>query len=837
MITPTLPPEDLFSLFQLVTGQEYTMKVAATAILLICTISFVWEMPTLRTYGRQLYQQDASIVVLRGSSSSASSHQEQPAASTNSDAVQEQIDSISKRLVAVQEQLSSIARDSSEQKQKLDSVSNAPSALEKKLESIVNALEEKYEQYQPSANVTKPSQSVLSCCLPENKRCDWGKDPDTIPTCEKENLLTLFRWLKETLVGIDWMITAGTALGAARNSSHIPHETDIDISIDKEQLLNATEKIRARVDATHFQFKVSNSGALLGRLFYSKTNKVHVDLWIYERIPEFTIQEITLRNKQHRIRVENDILFPFSTCEYEGETYPCPNKLEKWLEGYYGKDWRVPKCKYCPKPPYRDGDDSTFENLGRYIGDYVPAKVEKVEVSDNATESSTSVLACCLPENKRCEWGKDPGTIPTCEKENLLTLFRWLKETLVGIDWVVTAGTALGAARNSSHIPHETDIDISIDKEQFLNATEKIKARVDETHFKFKVSNAGALLGRLFYSKTNSVHVDLWFYERTPEFAIQELTLRNKRHRIRVDNDILFPFSSCEYEGETYPCPNKLEKWVEGYYGKNWRVPKCKYCPKPPYRDGDDATFENLGRWTGEYVPAEVQKKELIAAVAESSAKVLTCCLPENVRCDWEKVAGTMPICEKENLLTLLRWLKETLDGIDWVITAGTALGAARNSSHIPHETDIDISIDKKHFRNATKKIKARVKSTHFKFRVANSGALLGRLFYSKTNEVHADLWFYERTPEFAIQEITLKNKQHRIRVDNDILFPFSACQYEGETYPCPNKLEKWVEGYYGKEWRIPKCKYCPDPPYRDGDDSTFENLGRWIGDYEAAKS
>ena len=180
-------------------------------------------------------------------------------------------------------------------------------------------------------------------------------------------------------------------------------------------------------------------------------------------------------------------------------------------------------------------------------------------------------------------------------------MLRWLKEVLVEVDWMLTAGTALGAARNQSHIPHETDIDIAVDTTQRIKVKELIEARVDETHFHFRFYNNKdtPLLGRLFYSDQNDVHVDLWVYERTPAYTIQELTIRNTHYWIRVEDDVLFPFSSCEYEGDTYPCPNKLESWVEGYYGTNWRIPKCKYCPKPPYKDGDDEKFEILGLWEG----------------------------------------------------------------------------------------------------------------------------------------------------------------------------------------------------------------------------------------------
>jgi len=81
---------------------------------------------------------------------------------------------------------------------------------------------------------------------------------------------------------------------------------------------------------------IEATGVAFGRLFFSKHNGVHINLWVYERTAGFTIQELS----HQTTRLEDEILFPISNCEYEDDTFPCPNKLESWVERCYGKEWR-----------------------------------------------------------------------------------------------------------------------------------------------------------------------------------------------------------------------------------------------------------------------------------------------------------------------------------------------------------------------------------------------------------------------------------------------------------------------------------------------------------------
>jgi len=211
----------------------------------------------------------------------------------------------------------------------------------------------------------------------------------------------------------------------------------------------------------------------------------------------------------------------------------------------------------------------------------------------------------------------------------------------------------------------------------------------------------------------------------------------------------------------------------------------------------------------------------------------LPCCSPKSKRCVWEKVAPfTIPQCEKQNLLDLLIWLDDVLDvDIEWYITSGTLLGAVREQGHIPFETDIDIVVNREDWDIAQKKIRLRLPETHFTF---NDNLVSefqpARLFFSGINRVHVDIWFCDRISHDIVSEITPKQlgKYTMVNVTSDIIFPLSQCEYDGHSYPCPNQSEHWIELRYGKDWRIPKPKYSPNPLFIDGDDNAFL-LGKGI--------
>ena len=203
-----------------------------------------------------------------------------------------------------------------------------------------------------NANEAIPSGNELACCEPSHERCDWVKKvPYTIPECEKQNLLSLLQWLNTVLHDVSWWITAGTLLGAVREEGHIPHETDIDVSILTTDWPKAVSQIHDQLNKTHFHFD-SNSDP--PHLFFSKQNTIHIDFWKVQRQNNSIFEPIGVHGK--KFEIDARFIYPLSTCMYNKVIYPCPRFPKLWVEHRYGKEWYISKPKYSPNATYKDGD-------------------------------------------------------------------------------------------------------------------------------------------------------------------------------------------------------------------------------------------------------------------------------------------------------------------------------------------------------------------------------------------------------------------------------------------------------------------------------------------------
>ena len=82
---------------------------------------------------------------------------------------------------------------------------------------------------------------------------------------------------------------------------------------------------------------------------------------------------------------------------------------------------------------------------------------------------------------------------------------------------------------------------------------------------------------RLFFSKRNRIHVDIWFFKHLGKSGrIREGDIfppRWKRRAWDVNSSMIFPLASCELEGATYPCPRDSRGWLAGTYGASWEMP------------------------------------------------------------------------------------------------------------------------------------------------------------------------------------------------------------------------------------------------------------------------
>ena len=143
-----------------------------------------------------------------------------------------------------------------------------------------------------------------------------------------------------------------------RNGSFIKGDTDVDIIIDAAHAVVAIRLLKAAVGCTHFVYSHHQGGctppsaycpvfskpkgrALPWRIFFSASNKIRVDIWMYRRYESHSFEDF---HPQIARKVPNDVLFPFQSCDFEGMKVPCPRRAEQYLHSVYGDSWRIPSA-------------------------------------------------------------------------------------------------------------------------------------------------------------------------------------------------------------------------------------------------------------------------------------------------------------------------------------------------------------------------------------------------------------------------------------------------------------------------------------------------------------
>jgi hypothetical protein len=195
--------------------------------------------------------------------------------------------------------------------------------------------------------------------------------------------------------------------------------------------------------------------------------------------------------------------------------------------------------------------------------------------------------ACCLPRFPRCAWSANKSEfIPGCERDNLLSTLDFVSASLTSVPWTIFYGTLLGSMRSGRHIPHETDIDVSIDAKHWSMAIEQLSmAARTHANIKLWVEPKGHRFARVFFSAANSVHTDIWSYERGTVCSFFGSPHVDGGKGIHIENRLLFPYARCKYEHGTYPCPHNALAVVEQMYGAAWLTPKRKYGVIGGYTD------------------------------------------------------------------------------------------------------------------------------------------------------------------------------------------------------------------------------------------------------------
>ena len=90
-------------------------------------------------------------------------------------------------------------------------------------------------------------------------------------------------------------------------------------------------------------------------------------------------------------------------------------------------------------------------------------------------------------------------------------MLQWL-QTVARVPFHLTWGTLLGVRRKESNVDSETDIDIAVDRSLWDAAKYNITANLAQTGFFLLITDF--IPAMLQFSDTNTVHVDIWLYDR-----------------------------------------------------------------------------------------------------------------------------------------------------------------------------------------------------------------------------------------------------------------------------------------------------------------------------------
>jgi len=139
-------------------------------------------------------------------------------------------------------------------------------------------------------------------------------------------------------------------------------------------------------------------------------------------------------------------------------------------------------------------------------------------------------------------------------------------------------------------------------------------------------------------------------------------------------------------------------------------------------------------------------------------------------------------------------------NGFWYAILYGTALAAERDGQLIDWDTDVDITVPTEHFEFFQQLIKKEAITMNPPYYVAGNDPM--RVFLSKTNDAHVDIWHAQGTRPDQVNEsqcIQMGDSYPRFAT-----FPLKSCNLYENAFPCFSETDTFLNLAYGKNWRMP---------------------------------
>ncbi|GAV03214.1 hypothetical protein RvY_13673 [Ramazzottius varieornatus] len=219
-----------------------------------------------------------------------------------------------------------------------------------------------YDQFDIK-RVVKNSNEEIFGCKKYTKRC-FGDVINEMPSYVYEGRVTppcCVRALRNVLQhvidvfntnDVRYWLEGGSLLGAARNGELIPWDYDIDLGMylnDTKQvqfLQAANEGPVEDVDGFVWE-KSSASEGQFYRVHYSKTNRMHVDIFPFYSNDSTMTKDYWFATHPQDKEFPERFLLPLETVSFMGLTVSSPNNVREFLELKFGKG-----CIENPKFPH-----------------------------------------------------------------------------------------------------------------------------------------------------------------------------------------------------------------------------------------------------------------------------------------------------------------------------------------------------------------------------------------------------------------------------------------------------------------------------------------------------
>ena len=160
------------------------------------------------------------------------------------------------------------------------------------------------------------------------------QDPEHLERATKLMLEFYSHFEKEMCI---WPIF-GTLLGIVRQDSLIPHDDDIDFGFFSEDI----EKLEEILTHLHKEKKFVVIRNQFKTIYTVCADDVFIDLYSYTPSKNEG-GNCLAQGHRHFYNILNNETYPFKKIKFKGLEFNCISKPEKWLERFYGKDWKTPK--------------------------------------------------------------------------------------------------------------------------------------------------------------------------------------------------------------------------------------------------------------------------------------------------------------------------------------------------------------------------------------------------------------------------------------------------------------------------------------------------------------